>query len=110
MDGAMSKDAMSQYVCMVFDAAGAILRVEPLDAANDIGAGNQGILLQLTTRTAAAFEVWRGAVKVACFYGRKSAWSSRVRSGEKSLPTHTQSPLFGVAPTSVSRRTSALQT
>ena len=70
---------MFRYICTVFDVNGQVLRVEPFDAATDESARDQGILLQLTTRNGAAFEVWAGMRKVACFYGKRSAWSTRDR-------------------------------
>jgi hypothetical protein len=70
---------MLHYICTVFDADKNVLRVEPFDAATDEGARDQGILLQLTTRNGAAFEVWAGIRKVACFYGKRAAWSTRDR-------------------------------
>lgn len=70
---------MLRFICTVFDAAGNVLRVDPFDAATDQCARDHGILLQLTTRNGAAFEVWCGMRKVACFYGKRSAWSTRDR-------------------------------
>jgi hypothetical protein len=93
---------------MIFDSTGAVLRVEPFDAATDTCARNQGITLQLTTRTAAAFEVWRGPVKVASFYGRKSAWCSQSRRGEISTATEPQGTLFGPAVRAIPRRTAKM--
>ena len=70
---------MLRFICTVFDVDRKVLRVEPFDAATDESARDQGIVLQLTTRGGAAFEVWAGMRKVACFYGKRSAWSTRDR-------------------------------
>ena len=70
---------MLHYICTVFDVDKNVLRVEPFDAGNDQTARDQGVVFQLTTRNGAAFEVWAGMRKVACFYGKRAAWSTRDR-------------------------------
>ncbi len=85
---------MLHYICTVFGVDKNVLRVEPFDADNDQTARDQGVLFQLTTRNGAAFEVWAGMRKVACFYGKRAAWSTRDRkvsgtSGEMTAVVRT---------------------
>jgi hypothetical protein len=68
---------MVRYICMLFDATGTAVRIEPFEAATDRCAADHAIMLQLVTRNATAFEVWHGSSKVASYYGKRRAWSSR---------------------------------
>jgi hypothetical protein len=65
------------YVCLIFDCNARVLRVETLAAGSDEAARDHAVAMQLTTRAAAAFEVWDGGRQVASFRGGKPAWRSR---------------------------------